>query len=164
MKPKSVALKLGDYEPLESEPKKKRKPRPPKKRAWDAFSIYIRTRDCIRFSGDPTLGKCVTCNRAYPFKKLQAGHFIQGRGNAVLFDERIVYSQCLSCNGNPPYGKGGNYVEYYVFMLEEWGQIMIDEFRALKHKTVIYKNFDYERIEQEYKEKTQALLDNLKKK
>jgi len=49
-------------------------------------------------------------------------------------------------------------------MLEEWGQIMIDEFRALKYKTVIYKNFDYERIEQEYKEKTQALLDNLKKK
>lgn len=129
-----------------------------KDKAWSAFSTYIRTRDCLRFSGDPELGKCVTCNRAYPFKQLQAGHFIQGRGNAVLFDERIVYSQCVGCNGNPPMGKGGNYVEYYVFMLEEWAQTMIDEFRALKYTTVIYKIPDYERIEQEFKDKTKELL------
>ncbi len=152
------------YESLKSEPKKKRKPKSPKDKAWDAFSIYIRTRDCIRFSGDPALGKCVTCKRAYPFKKLQAGHFIQGRSNSVLFDERIVYSQCIGCNGNPPYGKGGNYVEYYVFMLEEWGQIMIDEFRAQKYKTVKYKNFEYEQMEQEFKQKTQDLLDRYNKK
>lgn len=112
----------------------------------------------MRFSGDPELGMCVTCRRSYPFKQLQAGHFIQGRGNAVLFDERIVYSQCVGCNGNPPMGKGGNYVEYYVFMLEEWGQIMIDEFRALKHTTVIYKIPDYDRLEQEFKDKTKELL------
>lgn len=129
-----------------------------KEKAWKAFSEYIRTRDCLRFSGSPDLGMCVTCKIARPFKELQAGHFIQGRSNSVLFDERIVYSQCFSCNGNPPYGKGGNYVEYYVFMLEEWGQIMIDEFRALKHKTVIYKEHDYIRIEEEFKEKTKNLL------
>lgn len=129
-----------------------------KDKAWHEFSIYIRTRDCLRFSGDPELGMCVTCRRSYPFKQLQAGHFIQGRGNAVLFDERIVYSQCVGCNGNPPMGKGGNYVEYYVFMLEEWGQIMIDEFRALKHTTVIYKIPDYARLEQEFKDKTEVLL------
>lgn len=101
---------------------------------------------------------CVTCKTPRPFKELQAGHFIQGRSNAVLFDERIVYTQDYSCNGNPPFGKGGNYVEYYVFMLEEWGQIMIDEFRALKHQTKIYKQHDYERMEQEFKDKTEALL------
>ena len=133
-----------------------------KSAAWKAFSIYIRTRDCLRFSGDPELGKCVTCKRAYPFKKLQAGHFIQGRGNAVLFDERLVYSQCLGCNGNPPMGKGGNYVEYFIFMEEEWGRIMIDEFRELKHKTVIYKEHDFKEIEEKYKQKTAELLDNRK--
>ena len=132
-----------------------------KDEAWKAFSIYIRTRDCIRFSGSPDFGRCVTCKTARPFKELQAGHFIQGRSNSVLFDERLVYSQDYSCNGNPPFGKGGNYVEYYVFMLEEWGQIMIDEFRALKHKTVIYKAHDYERIRDEYKAKTEKLLSAL---
>lgn len=76
----------------------------------------------------------------------------------MLFDERLVYSQCLGCNGNPPIGKGGNYVEYFIFMEEEWGRIMIDEFRALKNKTVIYKAHDYARIEEEFKQKTEALL------
>lgn len=129
-----------------------------KAEAWKAFSKYIRTRDCLRFSGNPELGKCVTCKRAYPFKQLCAGHFIAGRSNSVLFDERIVYSQCGGCNTNPPYGKGGNYVEYYVFMLEEWGQIMIDEFRALKHKTVQYKSHEYIRIKEEFENKTNELL------
>lgn len=141
--------------------KKKTERQKAKDNAWKAFSIYIRTRDCIRFSGTTELGKCVTCKRAYPFKQLCAGHFIQGRGNAVLFDERLVYSQCGGCNTNPPYGKGGNYVEYYVFMLEEWGQIMIDEFRALKHETKIYKIHDFEALEQEYKDKTKALCEKL---
>jgi hypothetical protein len=60
-------------------------------------------------------------------------------------------------------GKGGNYVEYYVFMLDEWGQIMIDEFRDLKNKTVIYKEHDFHRIKEEYEEKTKELLDTHRK-
>lgn len=132
-----------------------------KNEAWRVFSIYIRTRDCIRFTGGTTEGKCVTCNRTYPFRLLQAGHFIQGRGNTVLFDERLVYSQCAGCNMNPPIGKGGNYVEYFRFMLEEVGLEKIDEFRALKQETRPYKEFDFIRIADEFKEKTQVLLSGL---
>lgn len=101
---------------------------------------------------------CVTCKRGYPFSKLQAGHFISGRGNAVLFDDRLVYSQCIGCNGNPPMGKGGNYVEYFVWMESEVGREKIDEFRALKSSTVQYKEHDFERIEAEYTQKTKDLL------
>lgn len=147
---------------MASSPRKPRKKKSPlakaKEDCWKAFSIYIRTRDCIRFRNKLDEGMCVTCKRIYPFKELQAGHFIQGRKNSVLLDERIVYTQCYSCNGNPPFGLGGNYVEYYVFMLHEWGQEMIDEFRALKHQTKIYKTFDYIRMEQEFKDKTTALI------
>lgn len=100
---------------------------------------------------------CVTCNRNYPFKQLQAGHFIQGRGNAVLFDERLVYTQCVGCNGNPPYGKGGNYVEYFRFMLDEVGLKKIDEFRALKSDTIQYKEFHFKELEEKFKRKTEAL-------
>ena len=131
-----------------------------KKRAWDAFSRYIRTRDCIRFGNSLTEGMCVTCKRPYPFKKLQAGHFIQGRSNSVLLDERLVYTQCIGCNGNPPYGKGGNYVEYFIFMEKEWGREKIDEFRRLKHQTVIYKKHNWEEFEEEFKRKTKELEDN----
>ena len=128
-----------------------------KDKAWTAFSKYIRTRDCLRFTGDPTEGKCVTCNRLYPITQLQAGHFIPGRGNAVLFDERLVYSQCLGCNGNPPIGKGGNYVEYFRFMLDEVGLEKIDEFRALKNTTKVYKEYDFLELEELYDNKTKAL-------
>lgn len=129
-----------------------------KDEAWKQFSIYIRTRDCLRFTGDPTQGKCITCKREYAFKQLQAGHFIQGRGNAVLFDDRLVYSQCLGCNGNPPYGKGGNYVEYFIFMEKEWGREMIDEFLALKKTTIVFKTHDFEKLAQEFKQKTKELF------
>lgn len=126
-----------------------------KDKAWAAFSTYIRTRDCLRFKNSLTEGICVTCKREYPFKQLQAGHFISGRGNAVLFDERIVYSQCYGCN----VGRSGSYVEYFVFMEQEWGREMIDEFRALRHDTKIYKAFHFKELEQEFKDKTQALID-----
>lgn len=143
---------------------KKRKPKSArlkaKENAWKAFSVYIRTRDCLRFTGDPERGMCVTCKRPYDFKQLQAGHFISGRGNSVLFDDRLVYTQCVGCNGNPPIGKGGNYVEYFVFMEKEWGRKMIDEFRALRHDTKVYKEFDFLEIEQKFKDKTKALLEN----
>jgi len=125
-----------------------------KQKAWDAFSRYIRTRDCIRFTGDPEYGMCVTCRRNYPFKQLQAGHFIAGRGSAVLFDEEAVYAQCYGCN----IGRGGAHVEYFVFMEQEHGREKIDELREKRHQTVKYTLFDYERIRKEYEDKYEALL------
>lgn len=137
---------------------KKKTPRQKaKEAAWKAFSNYIRTRDCIRFSGDIHEGYCVTCWRTYPFKELQAGHFIDGRGNSVLFDERIVYTQCFGCNIK----KKGNYVEYFVFMEREWGRKKIDEFRDLKAEVKPYKEHDFRELEEEFKRKTKELTDAL---
>lgn len=132
-----------------------------KKAAWDACSAYVRTRDCLRFSGRADEGYCVSCSPLdptqgilRPYKELQAGHFVAGRGNTVLFDTRLIYSQCKGCNMNPPNGKGGNYVEYFVFMEKEWGRNKIDEFRSLKAETRPYKIHDFLRIEQEFKDRT----------
>lgn len=59
---------------------------------------------------------------------------------------------------NPPYGKGGNYVEYFVFMEQEWGREKVDEFRALKQDTIVYKVHDFERLAEEFNTKTKVLL------
>ena len=72
----------------------------------------------------------------------------------------LAHHNCLGCNGNPPMGKGGNYVEYFVWMESEWGRIMIDEFRALKATTKIYKTYDFLALEDEFKQKTKELLTN----
>ena len=126
-----------------------------KKEAWSAFSAFIRTRDCLRFSGLPDEGMCVTCKREYPYKKLQAGHFIGGRTNAVLFDERIVYSQCYGCN----VGKSGNYLDYFYFMEEEIGRPAIDALVIeLKEKKVAYSIEDYINIKSLYENKREKLL------
>lgn len=127
-----------------------------KKKAWTQFSVYVRTRDCIRFCNSLDEGKCVTCGRIFPFKSLQAGHFIPGRTNAVLFDERLVFTQCMACN----VFLGGNYIEYFVFMESEWGRAKIDEFRALKHQTVRYSVADFERLEADYKARTAQLVES----
>ena len=81
---------------------------------WPTFSKYIRTRDCIKTSGSPLHGRCVTCSKLYPIGKLQAGHFIPGRYDAILFDEEQVHAQCYRCNCKLQ----GMWHKYYLFMLD----------------------------------------------
>lgn len=90
-----------------------------KKKVWAEFSIYIRTQG----ADSQGMNQCVTCYVTKPWKELQAGHFIRGRLNANLFDERGVAPQCYSCN----VGKQGEVVIYYKWMLVNYGQEVIDE-------------------------------------
>ena len=59
--------------------------------------------------------KCVTCGIVKPWKELQAGHFVDSRNLTVLFDEELIYPQCVACN----MFKHGNKVEYTLFMLRK---------------------------------------------
>lgn len=98
-----------------------------KKKVWIQFSIFIRTR------GADSAGwnACVTCGVRKFWRDLQAGHFIRGRLNANLFEERGCWPQCYSCN----VGAQGAVVFYYRFMLKEYGQGVIDELIAQNNKT-----------------------------
>jgi len=98
-----------------------------KKKAWDCFSKYIR----LKYSTPSGYCKCVTCGRMKYWKEMQAGHFIQGRYLNILFDERCVHPQCYHCN----IGLKGNYVEYYEYMLQQYGKEIIDDLRRLKHNS-----------------------------
>lgn len=111
-----------------------------KKKAWVAFSLYIRKRD----------GKCVTCGSTV---QLQAGHFIAGRHNSVLFDELNCHAQCYGCN----VGKRGNMVAYYKFMLFQYDQDLIDELQEKDRQLVKYKVYDYLEIERIYLEKIKSI-------
>lgn len=124
-----------------------------KTKAWDAFSRYIRARDCLQTTGHIDRGKCVTCVREYDFKQLQAGHWIPGRNNAVLFSEEGVHAQCNACNGH----KKGNPIPYWLFMEDTYGREVMDNLISESRQTVKYHAFDYERIAQEYTDKYKAL-------
>lgn len=111
-----------------------------KEKAWNAFSLFIRTRD----------PSCVTCGG----ESQQAGHFIDGRHNAVLFSEQGVHGQCYHCN----VGLKGNKLEYWLFMERTYGREVIDQLMAESKMTIQYKTFQFLEIADKYKTLTAELL------
>ena len=79
-------------------PKKQKTKGELKEEVWGIFSEYIRKRDCLRTTGDINWGRCITCELPFPYKQGDAGHFIPGRHNSILFEETCVHFQCRRCN------------------------------------------------------------------
>lgn len=124
-----------------------------KKKVWPVFSEYIRKRDCLKTTGCTSFGLCVTCDKKYHFKLLQAGHFIPGRHNANLFSEKGVHAQCYNCNVN----LRGNTLEYRRRINKMYGEgydeILEKEDQATKKFTVQ----DLKLLHEYYKQKIIAL-------
>jgi hypothetical protein len=55
--------------------------------------------------------------------KLQAGHFLSGRKDTMLFDEEGVHAQCYRCN----IMFSGMWPAYYRVMQEQHGQEWIED-------------------------------------
>jgi len=135
-------------------PKPKRKKKSAKTKAWDNFSLFTRTRDAIKTTNTLTECRCVTCGRLYLVKELQAGHFIDGRHNSILFDERNCHAQCFSCNIK----KHGNTIPYWSFMERTYGREVIDELIYLDRIPKQMKECDYEELAILYKNKLNDII------
>lgn len=158
LRPSTIEEARARFKPLARSPMKRGKPlkrtaKPKKKkvktstlkrRAWAEFSIYIRQRgaDVEGFN------ICVTCNTRKHWKELQAGHFIAGRLNSNLFEERGTYAQCSLCNVI----KSGNGPMFYKFMLRTHGQEVIDELLAQNDRTRKWLPGELESIARKYAE------------
>lgn len=112
-----------------------------KRAAWKAFSLYIRTKDS--FNGQ---AECFSCGFIFPIKKIQAGHFIPGRRNSLLFDERNCHAQCMRCN----IFLKGNMLEYYPRMQEKYGLDVIEGLKNLNYVTKQYKVWELIEIKEKY--------------
>ncbi|NNK92785.1 MAG: hypothetical protein HKP41_00395 [Desulfobacterales bacterium] len=122
-----------------------------KKKAWKAFSEYIR-----RSHADANgYVSCVTCGTTRQWNdSMDAGHFIpKSRGNAVYFVVENVHPQCKRCN----LMEGGNFENYYPYMLEMYGESGIEELRQLSKTQKHYTLNDYLDLYQEYKGKLDDL-------
>lgn len=124
-----------------------------KKKAWVLFSRYVRLRDCIKTTGTTTHGHCITCGKVYPIENLQAGHFIAGRSNAVLFDEKGVFAQCYACN----VGLHGNVLEYRRKIIEMYGEGADEEMEIASKKTKKFTIHDLQDLIEELKVKINHL-------
>ena len=114
-----------------------------KKRAWKAFSEYIRKKYAIN-----GYVYCCTCGERKHWKEMHAGHYIHNRLN-IYFDERNVHPQCNKCNTF----LHGNGRMYERFMRDTYGEEVIEELETLKNVTIKLSRKDYLEIESEYKNK-----------
>lgn len=119
--------------PIKKKPaKKKPKITTEKKKAWAAFSKYIRRRGAWERDGE-WVNSCVTCGQVRQIAGmgcLQAGHYIPGRGNAVMYEEDCVHPQCYVCNVR----ESGRWVEYDEFMIKTYGVERVAEIKAMRHE------------------------------
>lgn len=90
---------------------------------WPLFSLHVRVKD----ADDRGYNSCITCGVVKHYKDLQAGHFIPGRHNAILFDERGCHPQCYHCN----VGLKSNPRRYDRYMRENYGDAVIKELEVL---------------------------------
>jgi len=139
-----------------------------KKTAWEWCSKYIRLRDAIAYrdkNPEVDLGwvRCCSCGTLIHIKRnADAGHYIErGRGgmSGVYFDERNINTQCKNCNGGFYAGKNIRAQvdeAYHKFMLEKYGQGVIDELLWLD-KNQSYR-FKVVAIGEMYKRMYQELL------
>lgn len=119
-----------------------------KNKVWRVFSLYVRLKHS---KIDPETGKlvntCVTCGKTYPIRNIQAGHFIYGRKEFLLFDEEQVHPQCYACNVR----NHGAWIEYERYMRKRYGVKAVEN---MKKKYWKYKNKDrkytYDELQQLY--------------
>ena len=128
-----------------------------KKKAWDEFSKYVRLRDAIKTTHTKDRVICCTCGKEYPafgVGCVQAGHFVPGRGNAILFEENGCHAQCFNCNIR----KKGAWPEYMEFMLREYGREEVDRLLALDKTVRKYNPVELEELRDKYREMYNDLL------
>lgn len=120
--------------------------------AWSEFSRFIRVRDCLETTGLAFVGRCITCDRRFHIRYLQAGHCLPGRSNAKLFDDKLVHAQCRYCNEF----NHGERKKYEIKMVEKYGLDEFEQMRIDARKTIPY--MDCEQIAKTYKDKYVKLM------
>ena len=132
-----------------------------KAKAWYQFSRFIRLRDALETTGTKDMLVCCTCERtvlSFGTREErkeqgggQAGHYVGGRSNAVLFLEDCVHGQCERCNDK----KRGNGmpIEYRDFMDNKYGKERRLAIEDIRHMVVKFTPAELEGIRDEYKQK-----------
>lgn len=124
--------------------------------AWEQFSLFIRLRDSLKTMRNNRQCRCISCGTIKNTTgrgQTQAGHFIPGRTNALLFNEDIVHGQCFRCNIHLK----GNWIPYEKAMIEMYGKEKVEAFKRLVNDRVKYSVNELLEIRDKYKAKIEEL-------
>ena len=109
------------------------------------FSQYIRRSNADN-NGYCT---CVTCNKTFHWKEIQAGHFMSRKHYSIRWSEENVKPQCVACN---VYRAGEQY-KYSIFLGSELANVLY-----LKSKELVkFTNYELEDMINDYSDKLKKL-------
>lgn len=128
-------------------PKTAKKPTRSKlvKKLDTVFSQYIRRSNADN-NGYCT---CVTCNKTFHWKEIQAGHFMSRKFYSVRWSEENVKPQCVACN---VYRAGEQY-KYSIFLGTELANALYLQSKEL----VKFTNYELEDMINDYSNKLKKL-------
>ena len=128
-------------------PKTAKKPTRSKlvKKLDTVFSQYIRLSNADN-NGYCT---CVTCNKTFFWKEIQAGHFMSRKHYSTRWDERNVKPQCVRCN---IYNQGEGYL-YSLYLGDKLSKKLLYESRELRKFT----NIELEEMIKDYSDRLKKL-------
>jgi len=104
---------------------------------------------------DTGLVSCVTCGHKAEWNRgIQAGHFIDGRYNSVIFYEKGVHPQCYACNVI----YNGRKEEYFLFMERTYGRDEIDRQVRMKWEPRQFTREELVELRKKFKERADMAI------
>ena len=118
---------------------------------WDSCAIYVKLREAD-LNGNC---KCCTCGKTGYWKEFDAGHFVPGRGNAVLFDDAHIFPQCPGCNCKG----GGEQYKFGEFLKKRYGYSneILEEILNMRHTVKKYNLFELKLIRNRFNDEIARL-------
>lgn len=118
------------------------------RKADEAFSLFIRTRDSQAFDGRAF--RCISCGRPLPIEQADCGHFINRQHMSLRFSELNCNAQCRKCNRFME----GNFSGYRQGLIQKIGEQKVVLLEAQKYVENKITNFELDIIAKHYKEET----------
>lgn len=126
------------------------------RKADEAFSLFIRTRDSQSFSGKAF--KCISCGRILPIEQADCGHYANRQHMSLRYSELNCNAQCIHCNRFDE----GNMQGYREGLIQKIGLAKVELLEASKHQTNKLSAFELEAIAKHYKAETKKFQYQIK--
>ena len=126
------------------------------RKADEAFSLFIRTRDSQAYEGRAF--RCISCGRVLPIEQCDCGHYVNRSHMSLRFSESNCHGQCRHCNRF----QEGNIQDYRKGLIRKIGEQKVILLEAQKNITNKITNFELEILAKHYKAETKKFVYQIK--
>lgn len=126
------------------------------RKADEAFSLFIRTRDAQPYEG--VAFRCISCGRILPIEQADCGHYVNRQHMSLRYSEMNCNAQCRQCNRF----QEGNIQDYRRGLIHKIGEQKVDLLDAQKHATNKMSAFELDLLAKHYKSETKKFTYQIK--